>query len=241
MNTYYTLENGTRLEVFMWGDFFDNDIWRGSADVTPLYDNKIYGGHRGKECKKKLFKDEKGVYIVWDKQKIYLNDFDYEPVEVMSARIAECVEKKDRWLVSDDEILATFMKDTDNVGLIIDMPVYDIICAPLGFGITGDNEQTVLCVPTERQYEKHRWEFKFTAECEREDLRAYIPSRHFYFCDFCSFLKSGNAKLVHKTKFKKEMEKKLKEKVEMESKTSYKVKKFFGLANESTSLPVQIF
>ena len=63
MNTYYTLKNGTRLEVFMWEEFFENDTWRGFAEVTQLFDGKIYGGNRGRECKKKLFKDDKGIYI----------------------------------------------------------------------------------------------------------------------------------------------------------------------------------
>ena len=232
MNTYYTLKNGTCLEVFMWDDFFENDTWRGYAEVTQLFDNKIYGGKRGKECKKKLFKDDNGIYIVWDSQKVYLNDFDYDTVEVMVKRIAECVEKNDRWLVSDDEILATFIKDTDNVGIVMDMPAYDMICASLGFGIVGDNEQTVLCIPTERQYAKKDWHYKFTAECECESLRQVISSRHFYFSDFCSSLKCGHAKLVVKDEFKQRVQEYI-EKKEQEKKTkTYQFKKFFCKVDE---------
>lgn len=228
MNTYYTLKNGTRLEVFMWDDFFDNDIWRGFAEVTQLFDGKIYGGKRGKECKKKLFKDEKGIYIVWDSQKVYLNDFDFDTVEVMAKRISECVLKNDRWLVSDDEILATFMKDTDNVGIIMDMPAYDMICASLGFGIVGDNEQTVLCVPTEKQYKKKDWHYKFTLECELEPLRQYVASRHFYFSDFCSFLKAGHTKLVVKDEFKARVHAYIEKKEQEKTTRGYQIKKFFG-------------
>ena len=239
MNTYYTLENGTRLEIFMWEEFFKNDTWREYAEVTPL-DGKIYGGNRGKECKKKLFKDDNGIYIIWEDQKVYLNNFDYDTVDVMVNRIAECVEKNDRWLVSDCEIFATFMKDTDNVGIIIDMPTYDMVFPSLSFGIVGNNEYSVLCVPTEKQYAKNRWAYKFTVECENEELRKYIPSRNFYSSDFCSLLKSGNIKIVNKDKFKEEMKKMLQEKTEKENQTSYKVKKFFGLAKD-IPMPVQIF
>ena len=228
MNTYYTLKNGTRLEVFMWDDFFENDIWRGFAEVTQLFDGKIYGGKRGRECKKKLFKDDKGIYIVWDSQKVYLNDFDYDTVEVMAKRITECVLKNDRWLVSDDEILATFIKDTDNVGIVMDMPAYDMICASLGFGIVGDNVQTVLCVPTERQYAKKDWHYKFTAECECEVLRQMISSRHFYVSDFCSSLKSGHAKLVVKDEFKQKVQSYIEKKEEEKKTKTYQFKKFFG-------------
>ena len=70
----------------------------------------------------------------------------------------------------------------------MDMPAYDMVCASLGFGIVGENEQTVLCVPTEKQYEKSYWYYKFTVECECEALRQYIPCQHFYFSDFCSSL-----------------------------------------------------
>lgn len=242
MNTYYTLKNGTRLEVFMWDDFFENDICRGFAEVTPLFDGKIYGGKRGKECKKKLFKDDKGIYIVWDNQKIYLNDFDYDPVSVMAKRIAEGVEKNDRWLVSDDEILATFMKDTDNVGIVMDMPAYDMVCASLGFGIVGENEQTVLCVPTEKQYEKGYWHYKFTVECECEALRQYIPCQHFYFSDFCSSLKKGYAKLVVKDEFKQRLQTYLEKREQEKTTKAYKIKKFFGKVekNENPYLMVSV-
>ena len=232
MNTYYTLNNGTRLEVFMWDDFFDNDTWRGFAEVTQLFDGKIYGGNRGKECKKKLFKDDKGIYIVWDSQKVYLNDFDYQPVSVMAKLVAECVEKNDRWLVSDDEILATFLRDTENVGVVIDLPAYDMVCASLGFGIVGDNEQTVLCVPTERQYSKKNWHYKVTMECDLEPLRQYIPSRHFYFSDFCSLLKSGNAKLVERNEFKQKVQEYVEKCAAERDTKTYKIKKFFGMVEE---------
>ena len=224
MRTYYTTNNGTQLEVYMWGEFFDNNDFRKSADVTP-----IYNGKRGKECKKNLHKDSDGLYIMWDKQKIYLNNFSYDTVSVMSKKIAECIEKKDRWLVSDDEICATFMKDTENVGLIIDMPTYDIINKQLGFGIIGDNECTTLCVPTEKIYDKKEWFHKFTVECDCIKLREIIPSRNFYMSDFCSLLKSGHVKLVNKNEYIEEMKNKEKAKIE-ESKTfANRVKKFFGL------------
>ena len=106
------------------------------------------------------------------------------------------------------------------------------IIASLGFGIVGDNEQTVLCVPTEKQYAKKNWHYKFTAECENEHLRQYIASRHFYFSDFCSLLKAGHGKLVVKDEFKKKMMDYIKV-VEQERNTkAYKVKKFFGMVEE---------
>jgi hypothetical protein len=224
MNTYYNTANGTRLEVFMWGEFFDNNDWRKTADVTP-----IYNGKRGKECKKNLHKDEHGLYIMWDKQKIYLNDFHYDSASVMARKIEECVEKKDRWLVSDDEITATFMKDTKNIGLIIDMPVYDMVMKNLGFGIVGDNECTTLCIPTEKQYNKNQWYYKFTAECDCVKLREIIPSRNFYMSDFCSLLKSGHVKMVDKNEYIAEMKKKEIAKTEESKKFVNRVKKFFGL------------
>lgn len=224
MNTYYNTANGTRLEVFMWGEFFDNHDFRKVAEVTP-----IYGNVRGKECKKNLHKDERGLYIIWDRNKVYLNDFHYDSASVMSKRIAECIEKKDRWLVSDDEICATFMKDTANIGLIIDMPAYDIVSKQLGFGLVGDNECTTLCVPTEKMYKKKDWFYKFTAECDCIKLREVIPYKHFYMSDFCSLLKSGHVKLVDKNEYIAEMQAKEKAKKAEEKLFANRVKKFFGM------------
>ena len=189
MHTYYKVGD-TRLEVFMWSEFFDNNDIRRFAEVTP-----IYGNHNGKSCKKKLMKDDGGLYIVWDGQKVYLNEFQYDSAAVMSARIAECVEKNDRWLVSDDEIIATIMKDP-NVGFVVDMPVYEMIHSILGLGIIGDAEKSTLCIPTEKVYKKQRWYYKLTVEAYHPEERAFVACQHFYMSDFCQLLKGGPVQMV---------------------------------------------
>ena len=235
MTAYYTTKNGVRLFVFMWTDFFKNETWREVAEVVPIENGKY-----GDTYKKELFVDERGIHIFWDGEPIYLNEFEYNTVAEMAQRLEECVAKDDRWLVFDDEILATFLKDTENVGLIIDLPQYDMVIPAMGIGLVGDNTQRVLCIPTEQRYRKQDWHYKFTAECECEDLRRIIPSRHFYFSDFCSFLKTGHAKLVDRKSFIEESLAKEKQIADEKRKFSYKVKYWLGLLDEVEEDTVRI-
>ena len=233
MRTYYTLDNENKIELFMWDDFFKNDTFRKYAEVTA-----IYGDKRGRECKKKLFKDENGLYIVWNDKKIYLNEFDYMTVQDLIVAVQTCVDNKDRWRLDDDSICATIMKETDKIGFVLDMPAYDMVIPQMGIGLVGDKEYSVLCIPTEKQYEKDRWFYKFTLECECEELRKFIPSRHFYMSDFCSLLKEGHIKVVERQKFKEEIEQKYAEQEKESRKFSTKIKKFFGKKVECEKLPL---
>ena len=223
MNAYYTLNNGCRLETFLWNDILKDDTFRETIEVTP-----IYGKKRGRTCKKKMFKDKRGVYIIWNKNKVYLNEYDFLTAEKLIAKIEKGKALNDRWYVSDDEILATFLKETNKIGIVIDMPAYDMVCPQLGIGFVGNKEYSVLCIPTEKQYSKPDWAYKFTLECECEDLRRYIPSRHFYFSDFCSFVKQGLADIVLKEEFKKDIEQKHAKQIEEENRLRNKVAKLFG-------------
>lgn len=223
MDTRYTLSNGEQISCFFWPDFFENDDWRQFADISLIID-----GHKGDEVKVPLQRDDNGLFIVWNNEKVYLNNFDYEPVEVMAKRIQEGVDANDRWMVWDDEIWATCVKDSDNIAFVMDMPAYDMVMKKFGIGIVGDNEMTVLCIPTERGYTKDRWHYKITVECDCEQLRHYIASRNFYFSDFCSLMKSGHIKMVHRDQFKSEKRQELAQYQANQKKLFERVKNFFG-------------
>lgn len=231
MNAKYTINENCRLEIFLWSDVMEGKTYREFIEVTP-----IYGDKRGRKCNKRLQKDEIGIYIIWNDNKIYLDQFNYMPLEVLISKINEGKEKNDRWFVWDDDILATFLKETNKIGVVLDMQAYDMVCPQLGIGFVGEREYSVLCVPTEKQYDKNSWHYKFTLECECEELRKYIPYRHFYFSDFCSLVKSGHVNIVVKEDFKKNMIEKYKEQEKEEKKFSNKVAKFFGKKKEKEQL-----
>lgn len=223
MKTFYTLKNGCRLETFMWEEMLRNETYRGTTEVIP-----IYGERRGRKCNKKLYSDDRGIYIIWNGENVYLNEYDYMSAEELIEKLEEGKKRGDRWCVYDDEICETFLRETDKIGVVLDMPVFEVVVPQLGIGLTGSTEVSVLCIPTEKHYTQSRWSYKFTLECENEELRRYIPSRDFYFSDFCSFLKSGIAQLVIKDEFKKETEEKYAEREERKNTIRYKIAKIFG-------------
>lgn len=184
MYTKYTLHDGQKIEVFMWSDFFENETYRSFAEVWRY----VNGKRTVKPVKRPVAVDDHGIYIVWNSEKIYLNDFDFMPYEQLMAKIKEGKEKNDRWLVSDDDILATFMKESEKVMVFASMPVYNII-TPFGFALCGDKEMDIPCRLSTAQYPKERWGYKITLE-PLEDLRKVCAKQNYYFSDFCSLLKA---------------------------------------------------
>ena len=184
MFTKYTLKNGEKIEVFMWSDFLENHDYRGVAEVWQ-YEN---GQRSNNPVESPVAVDDHGIYIIWNSEKVYLNDFDFMPYEELMAKIKEGKEKDDRWFVSDDDILATFMKESEKVIVFASMPVYEVV-TPFGFALCGDKEIEVPCRLSTEQYPKERWGYKITLE-PLESMKKVCAKQNYSFSDFCSMLKS---------------------------------------------------
>ena len=201
MEAMYTLKSGVKLTTFLWADLSRKETWREVIEVQRIKNNK-----RCKACKKKIFKDSHDIYFVWDGQKVYINDYDYMPVTELVKFIEDAREKK--WVpYFEDKLFATIVRDTENVGIIFDMPVYEAIMPQLGIAFTGDKEVKTLCIPSEKHYKKSSWGYKFSLEAANDDYRGKIASRDFYFSDFTSLIMSGNAEIVVKNDFLEEQRK----------------------------------
>ena len=201
MNVTYTLKNNKKIGAFLWSDFLCNQNWRRWIDIWKINDD---GKKIEKEFELPVHDDENGVFIIYDGEKIYLNNYDYLPYSEVVAKVNECVEKKDAWLISNDSILATFIKETDKIGIVGKANVFDIIIPELGFGTVSDKTVKCLMIPTEKRYKKHDWHYKFTMEVYDDALRDYVANRDIYFMDFCSLLKSGYYRLVDKNEYTQE-------------------------------------
>lgn len=189
---YATFLNG-RVEVFMWEDLLEGEDWRGVVEATPIHAK----GHRGHECRKKILKDEEGIYFMWDGQKVYLDQYDHLSPKDLVSMLEQAIAKGERG-GCQDKILAAMMKAPDRFRVYARLPVYDMIVPELGFGVCSDKEELVPCVPTERHYKMTNWGYKFTLEAEDPSKRAMVASRDFYFSDFVSMLMTGHMKLEAK-------------------------------------------
>lgn len=198
MNGKYTLKDGSRISVYLWPDFLEGDDWRGSAEVHRLDKD---GHYSGEMVYSTLHKDDNGLFINWNGENVYMNEFYHIPYSELVTKLNECVEKKDRWLVDDDDILATFMKETDKVGIVGEFSVFDTLIPCMGIGMTSDKTATVMMVPVEKRHKKSEWRYKVDLEVANKELLCLIASESVYWDDFCSFLKSGIYRLVDKDKY----------------------------------------
>lgn len=233
MNMYYKLDNGCHLEIFLWSDVAEGETFRKTIEVTPFY-----GKTQGRSCKKELFKDDHGVYIIWNSKKIYLNEYSYYGVNELISEIEKSKIENSTHYVSNDEILATFIKCHNEIGVVLDMPAFDFIFPSFGFGSVGNKEYTVLCVPTEKHYKTTNWFYKFSLECECEELRKYIPYRDFYFSDFCSLVRQGIITIVEKDKFKKEIIEKHRIQTLDQNRLRNRIARLFGKEKTYEKLPL---
>ena len=199
MEAIYNLKNGKRIAAYMWQEFLEGKFYRGETTVREIDKNsfRVIGDSKTVKVKE----DENGGFFIWDGEKIYLKDFYADEVDVMAARIQECVEKKDRWLVSEDEILATFLKHSEDVVLLCDMPIYDTYFSQWGIATVGDKSSTMACVLDERDYKKSEWGYKITVTPHDFVDKAFAPSEKYYFSDFCSMLVSGRCTLVRRVDY----------------------------------------
>lgn len=200
MTGYYTLKEGkkkgSRISIFLWEDFLEGDTSRQFADVGFLnLSGKVY-----KEIKMPVFKDENGLFIVIDEECVYLKDFEYFPIDMLIQYMSSC--KLEGRYISEDIILATFMKDSENIGVLCDCPMFDAIIPEMGIGLTGDTYKQILCVPTESRRSKNSWGYKITFEPEINGLKKFFASRDYYFSDFCKMLEDGSCVLVNKENYK---------------------------------------
>ena len=193
MRGIYTLKDGNRIAAYLWSEFLDGEFYRGETDVVPIKKDKFL--HDGKDRKVKV--EEDGSFM-WGSEKIYLKDFEADTVPVMAQRIKKAVEENDRWQVSEDEILATFLKYADDVIILADMPRFTTIIPMVGIGLTGDETMRVACVLSEDRYKKSSWHYKITLTPNDLQDKAMVASEHLYFGDFCSMLFRGNCELVSK-------------------------------------------
>lgn len=200
MTGYYTLTqgamNGSRISVYLWDDFLDGETSRRYADVGLIDVN----GFVRREIKKPVFKDKMGIFIEFNGEKVYLKDYEYMPIDMLIKYMASC--KLENRYVSEDIIWATFMRDTENIGVLCDCPMFEAIIPEMGIGMTGDNYKQILCVPTESRRKKSSWGYKITLEPDIQGLKRFFATRDFYFSDFCSMLKSGDCILVNKDDYK---------------------------------------
>lgn len=194
------------ISVYMWKDFLDNDDFRKFADVGTVV-NGIY-----KESQYELFKDENGLYINYKDKKVYLNDYKYDTVDELATKIEDYKSKKDVFPINNDQVLATLMKDTQNIGIIFDLYTYDII-TPFGISFTGSKTVPVLCTLADERYKKSDWGYKITLKPAYSEFEHIVAKRDLYFSDFCSLLCSGDVKIVNLHKYKKELEEKQIEKI----------------------------
>lgn len=194
--------NGNRLEYYLWDDIAEGRTIREVIEVEHIYK----GQRQGRRSRKKLFKDANGVYIVWNKTKVYLNDFDYDPIDTLVARINKGVADKNRWSVFEEEMLATFLKETDKVGIIYDAPVIDTIVPIIGVAMYSDRTTPTLCVLSEKEYKKSNWDYKITLLPENEQVRKSVIANTLYTSDMWSMIMAGIIKVVNLDKYKAERE-----------------------------------
>jgi|GEM_PF-3083783 len=199
MYAKYKLKNGQKISVFLWSDIIKGEQFRDYTSCYPMIEEGNID--ISNELNVYIKKDEnEKLFFEFNGEKIKFEDFEFMTVDQLIEKLSLSEDKSE---VREDDFIATFLKDTDNVGLIDKLDEYDKFARCFGIGLTSStgNTKECLCVPTERRYEKYDWSYKVTLEAADEDKRIDYAYKNYYFSDLVSLIKDGHIKLVNRNTY----------------------------------------
>ncbi len=186
MYAIYTFHNNRKVRLFLWDDILEGKNFRTSTEGQVMQND---GKYNNRDISFPIKQDKEGKFFFeLGTEKKYIDDFDYMTVNELITRMKISDEKRP---VTQEEIWATFMKDTENVGMLLKVSPLDRFLLSFGIGLyssNADKDPVMLCVPTEKKHKKSNWSYKITFEVADEQLRDSYASKDFYFSDLVSLL-----------------------------------------------------
>lgn len=180
MERRYALSNGEIINV-----------WYNDLGWVTVYkrDDK---GARVEDCELDFETRSEDPVVVYNGEEIHLNNFCYTPYEELLAKVNEGIEKEDRWLVSDNAMLETCMRQPEKFGIVTEVTPYDVV-TPIGIRFKSDRYWCeVLMQPVEDgQYKKKDWHYKMTLSPVMEQLREIFGTETTYTQDIFSGARCG--------------------------------------------------
>lgn len=213
MTAYYTLNETTRLSVFLWEDYLHGDTcWHTPVEVTEIdmtsndgYTYKLipslkYPGEKeGLTHKLKVHEDLNGRrYFIYKDTPVYFDSYDYHDISVLVEEIEMGKKMKDNWFVRDDMILASMSKQPDGWGILVQPRRLSFRFPGTSIGLCGEPEgEPILYIPKlEPLREIKDWHYKIKFHAADEEERYVCGTEDYYFHDLCSLIKSGCITMV---------------------------------------------
>lgn len=178
--------NGKIITAYLFDDML-------SKDGFPRKTIEVYRGKSGNTIKKNLHKDENGSFFYWDNEKVYVKNYEYLSAEELVEYVKNARENGD-W-VNEDTILATLLNESDKLNVVYPLPKIDMVVPFLGISICGTKTQETVCKFTEEKYKKDQWHYKVSLAPVDENMNMSVVSRHPYFSDLCSEIRTGRVEL----------------------------------------------
>ncbi len=163
-----------------------------TLEVISLNDGEEYGPiiQLPKEVHKDW--DNSDCEFTWDGETFKFKDFEAltvdELIEKVDAARAKALATGHRPWMSEHEALCTFLKYSDNIGVIAEVECFNTVIPEMGIGLKGSGSKIarVLMVPVEDRYKKTDWHYKIDLEPYGEEYKPLVGREHPYFSDFWS-------------------------------------------------------
>lgn len=186
MNGMYNLSNGKLISLYLHDNDFSEEYFFNETTVHEIdRESMTYkpNSERTVEIKQDEFTNRQ--YIEYDGDRVYLMDFLYKTADELVEYLKESRKRSSMPPFFEDTILASFLRDGDNIGIIIDMQYRITSLFDFCLISDGDNEVRCLCKATESEYPKYFWNQKISIDFANEDFRKVFRTRNMYFTDFC--------------------------------------------------------
>ncbi len=186
----YITSTGKKLNLYLWRDFLNGRSFRDFVVVREeITSTTEYDEFEGEGSKYKVYEDAIGRYFVYEGESIYFKDYSCMSLNELIDKIKEGIAKDDFWLVTHDDMILTFMRYWDSIG--IERPLYT-------YSETEDRYTTILTRPVENDRDsRYTCSYKMTFEAVNEDVRRKTVSNRDYSSTIFDNIKNGKYSLVN--------------------------------------------
>lgn len=192
MVAQYALSNGDILSTYIWSELLFNP--------NASY-KEIEISFKDKKYKKELEEDSNGKFFIFEKEKIYLNNYLSKSFEEIWKSVKENPNN-----LKEEDLYWSLLNHFSSYYFLMDVNLNDYTKYKLEM---KDSEVKSICkLDLNGRYSKSDWQYKVSFKTN-ENTSMICSVRDLYFSDFVSLIRNGSILILSKAETNQLYEKKL--------------------------------
>lgn len=195
----YELATGATLVVS-----FDARLQDNCCDPKATVTLMRVDGSYAAPVEKKVSSDDSGLFINWKGTRVYLKDFKFMTTK-------ELIEKMKTQYVSDDEILATMLRDKADFGIVTKFTTHTEASAArmreYGCPVNLMKQTQLHGRFDERSHSSRYWHNEISFMPKQEKYRKEVQTATYSLSNFCFYVREGSIRIYSISEYADDMAK----------------------------------